>query len=149
MERGAVTAFKPRVPVIAGIGLRQQASVPALRQVLAAALDAAQAAVGQGGGALSLCALASAADKCDHPALQALARELSLPLRAVPLDRLPQQAAQPSARVPARYGARSLAEAAALAAAGPGAVLAEGRHISADGSATAAIARPISETLIP
>lgn len=136
-------------PVIAGVGLRQQASAQALRQVLAAALDAAQAAQRQGGAALSLRALASAADKCGHPALLQLARDLTLPLQAVPLEQLSHQAAQPSAHVPARYGARSLAEAAALAAAGPGAVLAGGRHISADGSATAAIAIPFSEDLTP
>ncbi len=132
-------------PVIAGIGLRQQASTQALRQVLTAALDAA----GRGEAVLSLCALASAADKCEHPALLQLARELGLPLQAVPLEQLPHQAAQPSAHVPARYGARSLAEAAALAAAGPGAELAGGRQISADGSATAAIAILSSELLTP
>jgi len=42
--------------------------------------------------------------------------------------------------VPARYGARSVAEAAALAAAGPGARLVGTRVISDDRLATAAIA---------
>lgn len=129
--------------LIAGFGWRQQASAQALRQVLAAALEA----TGQGGAALR--ALACAADKRDHPALQQLALELALPVRAVPLDLLRSQAAQPSDRVPARYGAHSLAEAAALAAAGPGAVLAAGRHISADGSATAAIALVPTEISTP
>ena len=50
-------------------------------------------------------------------ALLQLARERALPLRAVALEQLHLQDAQPSAHVPARYGARSLAEAAALAAA--------------------------------
>lgn len=132
--------------VIAGIGLRQQASVQALRQVLSGALAEAGP---PGGATLRLCALASAADKCEHPALLQLARESALPLRAVALDQLPLQAARPSAHVPARYGARSVAEAAALAAAGPGAVLASVRHVSADGSATAAIAIPSSEHPTP
>ncbi|MFO6421595.1 cobalamin biosynthesis protein [Hylemonella sp. W303a] len=132
-------------PVIAGIGLRQRASVQALQQVLSAALAAAQ----QRGSAVSLAALASAADKCQHPALLQLAREWGLPLHAVALERLHMQQARPSAQVPERYGARSVAEASALAVAGPGAVLACVRQVSADGTATAAIAFPSSEHLMP
>ncbi len=126
----------PVTHAFAGLGFRQQASAQALRQ----ALDAALGAATQGGAVLSLHALATADDKCHHPALVQLAAELALPLRPVPLAQLLTQDAQPSAHVPARYGARSLAEAAALGAAGTGAVLAGGRHVSADGSATAAIA---------
>lgn len=130
-------------PVIAGVGFRQHATAQSLQQVLAAALYAA----GQNGAALSLCALASAADKCGHPALLQLAHEWALPLHAVALEQLHLQDAQASAHVPTRYGSRSLAEAAALAVAGPGAVLAGGRHISADGSATVAIAIPFFKDL--
>lgn len=138
--------FTPVVtPAVAGLGFRQQTSPQALRQVL----DAALAAADQGGAVLSLRALATAEDKCQHPALVQLAADLALPLQPVPLPRLAAQDAQPSAHVPTRYGAHSLAEAAALAAAGPGAVLAGGRHVSADGSATAAIAMNLSETLTP
>ena len=146
--RTHVTEVTEVTHVIAGIGLRQQASVQALRQALSAALAEAGH---QSGATLRLRALASAADKCEHPALLQLARESAVPLRAVALDQLPLQAARPSAHVPARYGARSVAEAAALAAAGHAAVLAGGRHVSADGSATAAIAiaDPSSEPPTP
>lgn len=139
-------SFTPVVTsAVAGLGFRQQTSPQALRQVL----DAALAAARQGGAELSLRALATADDKCQHPALVQLAADLALPLLPVPLAQLVAQDAQPSAHVPARYGARSLAEAAALAAAGPGAVLAGGRHVSADGSATAAIAVKTSQSLTP
>lgn len=134
-------------PVIAGLGFRQQTSCQALRQALDAALAAA--AAGQVGVALTLRALATADDKCQHPSLAQLAAELALPLHAVPLAQLAAQPAHASARVPARYGARSLAEAAALAAAGPGAVLACKRHVSTDGSATAAIALSFSLSQMP
>ena len=108
-------------PAFAGLGFRQQASPQALRQALRQALDAALRAATQGGAVLSLHALATAEDKCHHPALVQLAAELALPLRPVPLAQLVAQDAQPSAHVPMRYGAHSLAEAAALGAAGPGA----------------------------
>ncbi|HZV10809.1 MAG TPA: precorrin methylase, partial [Novosphingobium sp.] len=45
------------------------------------------------------------------------------------------------ARMIARFGTGSLAEALALVAAGPGARLIAPRHISTDGMATAAIAQ--------
>jgi hypothetical protein len=73
-------------------------------------------------------------------ALAALAHELGLPLIPVPLARLGDPAAAISRHAPARYGGRSLAEAAALAGAGPGATLTAPRAASGDGMATAAIA---------
>lgn len=116
--------------IVAGFGLRATASEAGLR----AALDAA--------GASALTALAAPADKADHPALVSLAAALNLPLLAIPLDRLrAQTTATPAARQPARYGAGSVCEAAALAACGPGARLICTRQISPCGTATVAIAQ--------
>lgn len=123
--------------VVAGLGFREHASCNALRQVLEEAVRTARHAQRV---PLALQALATAHDKCDHPALAQLATELGLPLASVPLVQVRAQRTQPSLHAPARYGFQSLAESAALAAAGPGAVLASRRHISADGTATAAIA---------
>ena len=114
---------------VAGLGFRAQASVASLRSALQAA-----------GGSAGLTALATAEDKARAPALLQLAAELGLPVIAVPLTALQAQAAASSPHVPARYGSHSLAEAAALAAAGPGARLLATRAASADSLATAAIA---------
>jgi len=66
---------------------------------------------------------------------------MALPLHAVSLDRLRNQPTlTQSARVASLYGTGSLAEAAALAAAGPGARLLGPRATSQDGKATAALA---------
>lgn len=132
--------------VVAGLGFRQQTSCQALHQVLEQALSAAAQGQRQ---PMALQALATAADKCSHPAFTQLAAKLALPVQAVPLARLCAQTAHTSPHVPARYGAQSLAEAAALAAAGLGAVLASHRHTSADGTATAAIAFCITERTTP
>lgn len=113
---------------VAGFGLRASATPASLR----AALDAA-------GGPQGLTAIATAADKAHHPALLALARELALPLRAIAPERLAETTAGP-ARTPDRYANRSVAEAAALAAAGPDARLLVARRIAPDGRATCAIA---------
>jgi cobalt-precorrin 5A hydrolase len=114
---------------VAGLGFRAQVDLPALREALQRA-----------GGTAGLTALATAADKATAPALLALAAELNLPVVAVPLAQLSSQAATPSPHVPERYGAHSLAEAAALAAAGPGARLVAARAVSGNRMATAAIA---------
>ncbi|MBC7680876.1 MAG: cobalamin biosynthesis protein [Ferruginibacter sp.] len=155
---------------VAGLGFRAQCSVASLRAALDAALqtptptlprsvreqDSAPAlpppSLGEGWGGgeqptttygyANLTALATAADKAHHPALLQLAAELQLPIIPIPLPLLASQAATPSVHVPARYGARSVSEAAALAAAGPGATLASARCASPDRLATAAIATP-------
>lgn len=115
---------------VAGFGFRRAATEASLAAALAAA-----------GGAAGLTALATAADKADHPALAALAARLDLPApRAVPLATLAGTTATPTPRAPARYGGKSLAEAAALAAAGPGARLLSPRATSPDRHATCAIA---------
>jgi cobalt-precorrin 5A hydrolase len=149
---------------VAGLGFRAQCSVASLRAALDAALQAPTPTLPQGGReqangpalpppppgegwggdryAYPLTALATAADKARHPALLQLAAELQLPIIPVPLPQLAAQAATPSPHVPARYGAHSVAEAAALAAAGPGATLISARCVSPDGMATAAISSP-------
>jgi cobalt-precorrin 5A hydrolase len=110
--------------MVAGLGFRAQCNVESLRAALnaainaalSAALDAAQQAQGPAsttsasGMPITLTALATAADKATHPA------ELQLPITPVNLPQLASQAATPSAHVPTRYGAHSVAEAAALAA---------------------------------
>lgn len=116
--------------IVVGFGFRASADEAAL----AAALRAAQAAAG-----VVVQALATAADKAQAPELVALALRLNLPLIAVPQAALGSSGTL-SRKIPARYGGRSLAEASALAAAGPGARLLTGRIGSADGKAMAAIA---------
>jgi cobalt-precorrin 5A hydrolase len=67
---------------------------------------------------------------------------MGLPLLAIPLDMLTAQTTTTKAtRQPARYGTGSVAEAAALAACGPGARLIRARHISPCGTATVALAQ--------
>ena len=150
--------------MVAGLGFRAQCNVASLRAALNAALSAALDATQQTHGPAStystssmpitLTALATAADKATHPALLQLAAELQLPITPVNLPQLARQAATPSARVPTRYGAHSVAEAAALAAtamavqAGSAqAQLLTPRCTSPDRVATAAIA--FSENIPP
>ena len=116
---------------VAGLGFRAGSRVESLRAALDAALQAHRDPI---------TALATAADKATHPALLQLAAELQLPIIPIHLPHLASQAATPSAHVPARYGAHSVAEAAALAAAGPAATLRASRCTSPDRMATAAIA---------
>lgn len=114
---------------VAGLGFRNGATPAALAEAIAAA----------GGGTLTR--LATAEDKAGAAPLRALAAEMGLPVTAVPraaLASTPTPTRSP--RVVARYGTGSLAEAAALAAAGPCARLLGPRAVSADGTATAAIA---------
>jgi cobalt-precorrin 5A hydrolase len=112
----------------AGFGFRGAATVASLRDALARAGDGADL-------------LATAADKAGAEPIRALARDLGLALRAVaPADLAAQETLTRSPRVAARFGTGSLAEAAALAAAGPGARLLGPRVVSGDGLATAAIA---------
>ena len=117
---------------VAGLGFRTMADVASLRE----ALQLAGGTVGLS----ALDALATAEDKANAPALVALAAELGLPIIAVPLAQLTIQIAAPSPQVPARYGAHSLAEAAAMAAVGQGAHLTRSRTVASNKMATAAIA---------
>jgi cobalt-precorrin 5A hydrolase len=115
---------------IAGIGFRETADISSLRSALMSA-----------GGTDGVIALATAAGKAEALALVALAAELHLPIRAIAPGALAAVETETwSTRVAARFGTGSLAEAAALAAAGPAARLLGPRAVSADGMATAAIA---------
>ncbi len=126
---------------VAGFGFRAGATLESLRSALQAASASSQSATEN---PLALTALATAADKASHPALLALAGELALPLLAVPLAQLTAASAAAALpvnhRIPERYGARSVAESSALAAAGDSAQLLAPRAVSADTMATAAIA---------
>jgi cobalamin biosynthesis protein CbiG len=122
--------------LVAGLGCRRGAPADAIAAALAAALHAA------GRTPAALTALATSTAKATEPGLQALAAGLALPL--TPLPEAALRAAAPacltaSPRVQALTGLPSLAEAAALAAAGPGARLLGPRQ-SAEGLATCALA---------
>ncbi|MDN3272726.1 cobalamin biosynthesis protein [Frankia sp. RB7] len=115
---------------VAGLGFKRDVTLDSLREALAAA-----------GGPAGLSAVATVSDKAEAEALKQLARECGVPIRAVPANVLagidtPTQ----STLVAEKFGTGSVAEAAALAAAGPRARLIATRAISQDRTATAAIA---------
>ena len=114
--------------IVAGFGFRSGATLAALQDALHKA-----------GGAEGVTHLATLATKARG--LEALGRSLQLPVLALEaelLRRVPTPTR--SYRVEALFGTGSIAEAAALVAAGPGARLRGPRAVSADGTATAAIA---------
>lgn len=116
--------------IVAGFGFRSGAGLPSLRAALALAQQ----------GLPPVTHLATAADKV--PALATLARALGLPLTGISPEALAGVSTRTdSAASRAARGTGSLAEAAALAAAGPGARLLTPRHISTDRMATCAIAQ--------
>ena len=115
---------------VAGFGFKSDVTLASLREALVAA-----------GGAAGLAAMATASDKADADALKELARECGVPIKAVPAGVLagittPTQ----SKLITEKFGTGSVAEAAALAAAGPRARLIATRVVSQDRTATAAIA---------
>jgi cobalt-precorrin 5A hydrolase len=100
MERGEMR--------VAGLGFRKEATIEALREVLTAV-----------GGARGLDALATATDKAEAAIIVALAHELGLTIKPVSAEVLARvETATHSTRVETMFGTGSLAEAAALAAAG-------------------------------
>ena len=93
------------------------------------------------GGAEGLAAVATVSDKADAEVLKQLARECGAPVRAVPAAVLAGIDTPTQSRlVVEKFGTGSVAEAAALAAAGPRARLIATRVVSQDRTATAAIA---------
>jgi cobalt-precorrin 5A hydrolase len=119
--------------IVAGFGFRRAATAESL-------LDALDKARGPQAPAL----LATAEDKAAAPAFQALSARLGLPIHAVTPDALAQvETPTRSATVRALRGSGSVAEAAALVAAGPGASLLGPRAVSADRMATCALATRI------
>ena len=121
--------------IVAGIGCRRGTSAAAIEAVIAAALARANIAKA------SLVLVAAPAVKCQEPGIAAAASTLGVPL--VPVSETDLQAAGPrtatrSERSLALMGVPSVAEAAALAAAGKAARLLLPRI--ALGSATCALA---------
>lgn len=91
----------------------------------------------------TVCAVAVLDTKAGHPALAAWMAAVvpSAVLVRVPPGQLPgQPVVTQSPRMLARYGTGSVAEAAALAAAGPDSALSVTRLVADDGSATLALA---------
>ena len=115
---------------VAGIGFRRTAPLASLAEALALAVNQADG--------LPVDAVATVTAKATAPVFVALCDQLGVPLCAVDVAGIdtPSQ----SARVVDMFDTGSLAEAAALAGAGPGAALIVGRTVSRDGMATAAIA---------
>lgn len=119
--------------IVAGFGCRAAASTAALL----AALEAARATLP---GKAVLGALAAPEDK--QAQLAPLASALCLPLLCVSAAELRTQTTITASRHSSdARGCGSVAEAAALAAAGPGARLLVSRHVSPDRTATCAIAQ--------
>lgn len=117
--------------IIAGFGFRGSALRASLEDALAQVTDHHRPD-----------ALATAEDKADHPAFHELAAELGL--QVIGIDTAALAAAKTLTRSPASQSARdtgSVAEAAALVAAGTGARLLRPRRISEDRLATCALAR--------
>lgn len=116
--------------IVAGFGFSSTATAESLHDVYRAAASDHHVMM-----------LATAADKCSHPAFVALAAELHLEI--CPVSPAQLEAAHPltqSVRSQTERGTGSVAEAAALAAAGPDARLVTTRHISTDRLATCAVA---------
>lgn len=114
---------------VAGVGFRAAATVDSLRAALHAA------------GGENIAALATLAEKAQAPALTQLAAALGIPIIPVAAEALAgAKTFTQSPRLLARLGAGSLAEAAALVAAGPGGRLLGPRATAPDGMATAAVA---------
>jgi cobalt-precorrin 5A hydrolase len=124
-----------QVMIVAGVGCRRGAEAAEIT----AAIHAALADQGLGAGALTL--IATSAAKADEPGIKAAATGLGLPLIGVPqhdMEAAGARVATRSERAIAVTGVPSLAEAAALAAAGPTARLLVARV--AVGPATCALA---------
>ncbi len=114
---------------VAGFGFRAAATADSLHAALRAA------------GGEDVDALATLAEKAEAPALAALSARLGVGVIALPAIALAGVATiSDSPRQRALFNTGSLAEAAALCAAGPGARLLGPRAVSPDGLAMAAIA---------
>ncbi|MEL6643573.1 MAG: cobalamin biosynthesis protein [Pseudomonadota bacterium] len=115
--------------IVAGFGFRADATVASLQDALA-----------QAQGAAPDC-LATLSDKAATDAFQDFARQLGVAIQPIATDLAAQEETlSQSAASLATYGIGSVAEACALAAAGPGARLLGPRCVSTDRKATCAIA---------
>ncbi|APX25625.1 MAG: precorrin methylase [Rhodobacteraceae bacterium] len=114
--------------IVAGFGFRTSAGPESLRDALARAGQRPQR-------------IATAEDKATSRAFIDFAQAEALPAQAIPPDALTAQVTlTASSRVLAERGTGSVAEAAALAAAGPGARLLGPRVFSSDRMASCALA---------
>lgn len=116
-----------------GIGFRGAATVASLQDALDRAVAASGGAAPDG--------LATEAAKSREPVFRSFAASCGMPgLGVAQADMAMVLTQTQSPRVLDRFGTGSLAEAAALVAAGPDATLIVARVVSKDGMATAAIA---------
>ncbi len=116
--------------IVAGFGFRAAATTDSLRAALIAT------------GVTQVDAIATPADKAITPAFAALARQLGVPVHCItPPAMQTEKTATKSAKVLAKRGTGSVAEACALAAAGTNATLQAPRFVSPDKMATCAIAQ--------
>jgi cobalt-precorrin 5A hydrolase len=116
---------------VAGIGFRGAATLASLQDALARAQTDGPAPE----------ALATESAKSRAPVFRELAQAAGLPGLGVTAEDIARMITHTqSDRIQDRFGTGSLAEAAALVAAGPGARLVAVRVVSGDGMATAAIA---------
>ncbi|QQO12725.1 cobalamin biosynthesis protein [Bradyrhizobium diazoefficiens] len=115
---------------VAGLGFRKDVTLASLREALLAA-----------GGPEGLAAIATVSDRADAEVLKQLACECGVPIKAVPAEALAGVDTPTQSKIVAdKFGTGSVAEAAALAAAGPRARLIATRVVSRDRTATAAVA---------
>ncbi|MGQ0683106.1 cobalamin biosynthesis protein [Bradyrhizobium sp.] len=115
---------------VAGLGFRRDVTFASLREALIAA-----------GGAEGVTAIATVSDKLGSDALERLAGELNVPIKAIPANVLVGIATSTQSElIKEKFGTGSVAEAAALVAAGRHARLVSTRAVSQDRTATAAIA---------
>ena len=136
----ASMATAPHRCGVLGVGMHTDARPEVLQALWQQARDQLQR---DGGAPQPLCAVAVLDTKAGHPALAGWLAETapSAILVRVPAEQLPgQPVVTQSPRMLARYGTGSVSEAAALAAAGPGAALGVTRLVAQDGSATLALA---------
>lgn len=115
---------------VAGLGFKKGVTLASLREALAAA-----------GGPKGLTAVATVSDKAGTEALKLLASECGVPIKAVPAETLARIVTPTQSKlITEKFGTGSVAEAAALFAAGRRARLIATRAVSQDRTATAAIA---------
>ena len=137
-RRAADEAGGPSAPLVAGVGARRGVPVSEVLELITAACAAAGYASSQ------VVALATVTAKAAEPGLTGAARALGVPLRSYPAEALAAvRGPEPSAAADAAVGTPSVAEAAALLAAGPGAALVAGKRKSPPPArATCALAGP-------
>ena len=116
--------------IVAGFGFSTRANQYSLQQALLAT-----------GFGQTVTSFATVAEKACAPQIQGFAADRNVPITPVSVERLSTlHTPTTSQRSLETYGTGSVAEAAALAAAGPGARIVILRQISDDGLATCAIA---------